>query len=115
MIDLTVSTEKPTSLAEVLAVFRRAAKGELVGVLAVSEEELVSSDYLGNPHSAIIDAPACLELNPQVSDLSAISSHVAMLSFVQFFKIMAWYDNEWGYSNRLLDLARHVASQELGA
>ncbi|KAH2615249.1 hypothetical protein KXV18_004906 [Aspergillus fumigatus] len=97
MIDLTVSTEKPTSLAEVLAVFRRAAKGELAGVLAVSEEELVSSDYLGNPHSAIIDAPACLELNPQ------------------FFKIMAWYDNEWGYSNRLLDLARHVASQELGA
>ncbi|KAF7182015.1 hypothetical protein CNMCM7691_001403 [Aspergillus felis] len=95
MIDLTISTEKPTSLAEILAVFRRAAKSELAGVLAVTDEELVSSDYLGNPHSAIIDAPACLELNPQ------------------FFKIMAWYDNEWGYSNRLLDLTKHVASQEL--
>ncbi|KAF7118461.1 hypothetical protein CNMCM5793_007982 [Aspergillus hiratsukae] len=97
MIDLTISTEKPTSLSEILAAFRRAAKSELAGVLAVSDEELVSSDYLGNAHSAVIDAPACMELNPQ------------------FFKIMAWYDNEWGYSNRLLDLAKFVASQEADA
>ncbi|RLL95407.1 hypothetical protein CFD26_104834 [Aspergillus turcosus] len=97
MIDLTISTEQPTSLAEILAAFRRAAKSELAGVLAVSDEELVSSDYLGNPHSAVVDAPACVELNPQ------------------FFKIMAWYDNEWGYSNRLLDLAKYVASQEVEA
>lgn len=111
MIDLTVSTEKPTSLAEILGAFRRAAKSELAGVLAVSDEELVSSDYLGNPHSAIIDAPACLELNPQVSNCLMLSCSNA--KYVQFFKIMAWYDNEWGYSNRLLDLAKHVASQEL--
>ncbi|EAW13599.1 type I glyceraldehyde-3-phosphate dehydrogenase [Aspergillus clavatus NRRL 1] len=95
MIDLTISTEKPTSLAEILAIFRRAAKSELAGVLAVSDEELVSSDYLGNPHSAIVDAAACSELNPQ------------------FFKIMAWYDNEWGYSNRLLDLTAYAASREV--
>ncbi|KAL2839328.1 hypothetical protein BJX68DRAFT_279438 [Aspergillus pseudodeflectus] len=94
MIDLTVSTETPTSLAEILAAFRRAAKAELTGVLSVSDEELVSSDYLGNPHSAIVDAAACSELNPH------------------FFKIMAWYDNEWGYSNRLLDLTAHVGREE---
>ncbi|OJJ49479.1 hypothetical protein ASPZODRAFT_23711 [Penicilliopsis zonata CBS 506.65] len=94
MIDLTISTEKPTSLAEITAAFRRASKLTLSGVLSVTDEELVSSDYNGNPHSAIIDVPACAELNPQ------------------FFKIMAWYDNEWGYSNRLLDLTAFVAKQE---
>ncbi|KAB8217831.1 hypothetical protein BDV33DRAFT_205922 [Aspergillus novoparasiticus] len=94
MIDLTVTTEQPTSLAEIMAAFRRASKSSLAGVLYVSDEELVSSDYKGNPNSAVVDAPACTELNPQ------------------FFKIMAWYDNEWGYSNRLLDLTAHVASQE---
>ncbi|CAG7973501.1 unnamed protein product [Penicillium olsonii] len=94
MIDLTISTEKPTSLAEVIAAFRRAAKLDMAGVLKVSDEELVSSDYNGSPYSAIIDAPSCMELNPQ------------------FFKIMAWYDNEWGYSNRLLDLTTHVHALE---
>ncbi|KAL4901230.1 hypothetical protein BDW74DRAFT_182084 [Aspergillus multicolor] len=94
LIDLTVSTEAPTSLAEILAAFRRAAKDELNGVISVSDEVLVSSDYLGDSHSAIVDAAACSELNPQ------------------FFKIMAWYDNEWGYSSRLLDLTRHIAHKE---
>ncbi|KAJ5335125.1 hypothetical protein N7541_004957 [Penicillium brevicompactum] len=94
MIDLTISTEKPTSLAEVIAAFRRSAKLDMAGVLKVSDEELVSSDYNGSSYSAIIDAPSCMELNPQ------------------FFKIMAWYDNEWGYSNRLLDLTTHVHAQE---
>ncbi|KAL2816601.1 hypothetical protein BDW59DRAFT_177349 [Aspergillus cavernicola] len=94
MIDLTVCTETPTSLAEILGAFRRAGKADLSGVLSVTDEELVSSDYVGNPHSAIVDGPSCSELNPQ------------------FFKIMAWYDNEWGYSNRLLDLTAHVARQE---
>ncbi|PIG83543.1 glyceraldehyde-3-phosphate dehydrogenase [Aspergillus arachidicola] len=65
MIDLTVTTEQPTSLAEIMAAFRRAAKSSLAGVLYVSDEELVSSDYKGNPNSAVVDAPACTELNPQ--------------------------------------------------
>ncbi|RAK89152.1 glyceraldehyde-3-phosphate dehydrogenase [Aspergillus costaricaensis CBS 115574] len=90
MIDLTISTEKPTSLSEIISTFRVASKSSMAGVLRVTDEELVSADYNGSPYSAIIDAPACSELNPQ------------------FFKIMAWYDNEWGYSNRLLDLATHV-------
>ncbi|KAJ5280502.1 hypothetical protein N7478_005874 [Penicillium angulare] len=94
MIDLTVSTDKPTSLAEIMSAFRRASKSSMVGVLRVTDEELVSSDYNGSSYSAIIDAPACAELNPQ------------------FFKIMAWYDNEWGYSNRLLDLTTLVHDHE---
>lgn len=66
MIDLTISTEKPTSLAEIISVFRRAAKSNMAGIIKVTDEELVSTDYNGNPYSAIIDAPACAELNPQV-------------------------------------------------
>ncbi|KAJ5493378.1 Glyceraldehyde-3-phosphate dehydrogenase 1 [Penicillium diatomitis] len=94
MIDLTISTEKATSLNEILSAFRLAAKSDMAGVLQVTDEELVSNDYNGSPYSAIIDAPACTELNPQ------------------FFKIMAWYDNEWGYSNRLLDLTTLVHAKE---
>ena len=66
MIDLTISTDKPTSLAEILATFRLAAKSHMAGILKVTDEELVSSDYNGSSYSAIIDAPACAELNPQV-------------------------------------------------
>ncbi|EPS29638.1 hypothetical protein PDE_04588 [Penicillium oxalicum 114-2] len=94
MIDLTISTEKPTSLQEILSAFRLAAKSHMAGVLRVTDEELVSADYNGSPYSAVIDAPSCMELNPQ------------------FFKIMAWYDNEWGYSNRLLDLTTLVHAKE---
>lgn len=94
MIDLTISTTKPTSLQEIISAFRLAAKTTMAGVLRVTDEELVSQDYNGSPYSAIIDVPACSELNPQ------------------FFKIMAWYDNEWGYSNRLLDLTTHVHALE---
>jgi glyceraldehyde 3-phosphate dehydrogenase len=67
MIDLTVSTQQPTSMAEIMTAFRRAAKSDLAGVLHVTDEELVSSDYKGNSNSAIVDAAACTELNPQVS------------------------------------------------
>lgn len=66
MIDLTISTEKPTSLAEIISAFRVAAKSDMAGVLKVTDEELVSTDYNGSSYSAIIDAPACAELNPQV-------------------------------------------------
>lgn len=66
MIDLTVSTEKPTSLDKIIHKFRLAAKSDMAGVLRVADQELVSSDYNGSPYSAIIDAPACAELNPQV-------------------------------------------------
>ncbi|KAJ5925567.1 Glyceraldehyde/Erythrose phosphate dehydrogenase family [Penicillium verhagenii] len=90
-----VSIRVPTlPLSEIMSKFRLASKSSMAGVLRVTDQELVSSDYNGSPYSAIIDAPACAELNPQ------------------FFKIMAWYDNEWGYSNRLLDLTTFVHAQE---
>lgn len=83
MIDLTVSTEKPTSLAEVIAAFRRSAKLDMAGVLKVADEELVSSDYNGSPYSAIIDAPSCMDLNPQVrnSDSEPRASYSLSPSF----------------------------------
>ncbi|PYH88169.1 glyceraldehyde 3-phosphate dehydrogenase [Aspergillus ellipticus CBS 707.79] len=87
MIDLTINTVQPTSLPEILASFRRAAKTDLAGVLSVTDDQLVSSDFRGSRSSAVVDASAGMELNSR------------------FFKIIAWYDNEWGYSNRLLDLA----------
>jgi glyceraldehyde 3-phosphate dehydrogenase len=112
MIDLTISTEKPTSLAEVISAFRRASKMDMAGVLKVADDELVSSDYNGSPYSAIIDAPSCMELNPQVNFRQCVLDMRSLLTLLQFFKIMAWYDNEWGYSNRLLDLTTHVHAQE---
>jgi glyceraldehyde 3-phosphate dehydrogenase len=69
MIDLTISTEKPTSLSEIISAFRVAAKSSMAGVVRVTDEELVSTDYNGSPYSAIIDAPACAELNPQVCSI----------------------------------------------
>jgi len=74
MIDLTVSTEKPTSLSEIISTFRVVAKSSMAGVLKVTDEELVSTDYNGSSYSAIIDAPACAELNPQVC-FSLFCSH----------------------------------------
>lgn len=74
MIDLTISTEKPTSLQEIISAFRVAAKSDMAGILRVTDEELVSADYNGSPYSAVIDAPACAELNPQVRFCSSSRS-----------------------------------------
>ena len=91
MVDLTVATSRATSLAEILSVCREAAKGDLAGVLSVEEEELVSCDFLGHSSSAVVDAKASKALNDR------------------FFKIVAWYDNEWAYSCRLLDMLAFMA------
>lgn len=94
IVDLVVETEKPTSKEEVNAAFKRASQqGPLAKYLEYSEEPLVSKDFNGNPKSAIFDAPQ---------------------TFVQggtLVKVLAWYDNEWGYSCRLLDLLEYVASK----
>ena len=92
MIDLTVRLEKPATVAQVNAAFTAAAAGALKGILAVTEEPLVSCDYNGNRHSATVDLPLTLAMGDQV-------------------KVIAWYDNEMGYSQRLFDLARFVASR----
>jgi glyceraldehyde 3-phosphate dehydrogenase len=91
LVDLTFHTEKPTSVEEINQVLREAADGDLKGILAYSDEQLVSVDFNHNPHSSIVDTTFTRSVNPQMH------------------KILAWYDNEWGYSNRILDLIAHVA------
>jgi glyceraldehyde 3-phosphate dehydrogenase len=91
VVDLTAELEKNVSVEEVNNAFREAAQGELKGILAVSEEPLVSVDYIGNPHSSIVDLMSTFVLQDQM------------------VKVLAWYDNEWGYSVRCVDLANYVA------
>jgi glyceraldehyde 3-phosphate dehydrogenase (phosphorylating) len=96
MIDLTVETEQPTSIDEINGLFRgRAGLGELAGILAFSEEPLVSSDIVHSTYSAIFDAGLT-----DVVDRTQV-------------KVVAWYDNEWGYSNRLVELAAKVAARAM--
>ncbi len=91
--DLTVEVEKATTVAEVNAAFRAAATGELEGILEYTEEELVSSDYIGNPASCILD------------------SKVSNVVDGTMVKVSGWYDNEWGYASRCVDLLRFVGSR----
>jgi len=93
VVDLTVRTEKATSLAEINKCMQAAANGELQGILGYTEEPVVSSDFITDFHSSIYDATACIELNDR------------------FFKLVAWYDNEWGYSCRIADLTQLVGEK----
>jgi glyceraldehyde 3-phosphate dehydrogenase len=94
-IDLAVIVDKKTSRDEVNAAFRTAAEGPLKGIMHYTEVPLVSIDYRGNPHSAIVDAPYT---NVMDND---------------FVKVLAWYDNEWGYSSRCVDLLRFLVEKGL--
>lgn len=93
-VDLTVRTEKATSYKEICAAMKAAAEGPMKGILGYTEEEVVSSDFITDPRSSIFDAGAGIELNSN------------------FFKLVSWYDNEWGYSNRVVDLLLHMAKQD---
>src|SRR5271167_4117688 len=93
VVDLTVITEKPATVAEVNAALKAAANGPMKGVLAYTEEELVSIDFKGNPHSSIVDAGY---------------TRVVGTNCV---KVLAWYDNEWGYSSRCRDLIKFMAAK----
>ncbi len=95
VVDLVVLTEKKTTADEVNAAFREAAAGKLKGILEVSEAPLVSIDFRGNSHSSIVDAPYTKVIEPD------------------FIKVLAWYDNEWGYSCRCVDLVRMMAKRGL--
>ena len=90
VVDLTVHLEKSTSYKEIMKCLKKAEKNELKGILKVCDKELVSSDFIGDSHSCIVDEKAGIELNET------------------FFKIVAWYDNEWGYSYRLVDLLEYI-------
>jgi glyceraldehyde 3-phosphate dehydrogenase len=91
--DLAVVVDKPVTVEQVNGAFRKAADGELKGILKYTEEELVSVDYIGNPHSCILDAK---------------STNVVDGLLV---KVSGWYDNEWGYASRCVDLLRFVGAR----
>ena len=92
VVDLTVRLEKQTSYEEIKAVMKKASENELKGILGYEDEAVVSQDFIGDARTSIFDAGAGIELNDK------------------FFKVISWYDNEAGYSNKLVDLALHVDS-----
>ena len=90
VVDLTVRLEKETSYDDIKKTFKKAAEGELKGILGYTEELVVSQDFIGDARTSIFDADAGIELNSK------------------FFKVISWYDNEAGYSNKMVDLAQYV-------
>ena len=93
--DLTVLLQKDTTAEEINAVLKEAAEGELKGIMGYSDEPLVSRDYNGCPLSSIIDGLSTMMVGPRMA------------------KVVSWYDNEWGYSNRVVDLAAYIAKKGL--
>ena len=93
VVDLTVKTEKETSYEEICAAMKRASETYLKGILAFTTDEVVSSDFIHDSHSSIFDAGSGIGLTKD------------------FFKLVSWYDNEWGYSNRCVDLVRYIVSK----
>jgi glyceraldehyde 3-phosphate dehydrogenase len=92
VVDLTVRLKKQTSYSEIKKVMLEASKNDLSGILGYCDEPVVSQDFIGDKRTSIFDANAGMELNSN------------------FFKIISWYDNEYGYSNKLLDLSKHIYS-----
>ncbi len=91
VVDLTVNLKKAASYEEICAAMKKASEGELKGILGYTEDDVVSSDFLGDSRTSIFDAKAGIQLTPT------------------FVKVVSWYDNEWGYSNKVLDLVAHMA------
>jgi glyceraldehyde 3-phosphate dehydrogenase len=94
VVDLTFKTAKATSYKEICAAMKKASEGDMKGILGYTDEEVASTDFLGDSRSSIFDAGAGIELN------------------ANFFKVVAWYDNEWGYSCRVIDLMTSMAKKE---
>ena len=90
VVDLTVSLATKTTYEEICKAIKEASEGELKGILGYTDEAVVSSDFLGDPHTSIFDEKAGIMLNDH------------------FVKLVSWYDNEWGYSNKVLDLIKHM-------
>ena len=91
VVDLTVRLAKETSYAEICAAMKEASEGELKGILGYTSDDVVSSDFIGDARTSIFDEKAGIQLSPT------------------FVKVISWYDNEWGYSNKVLDLVAHMA------
>lgn len=94
VVDLTFKTEKATTYEDICAAMKAAAEGPMKGILGYTEEPVVSTDFTTDPHSSTFDAEAGIGLNSN------------------FFKVVSWYDNEWGYSMRVVDLILYMAQQE---
>jgi glyceraldehyde 3-phosphate dehydrogenase len=94
VVDLTVRTKKATSYEDICAAMKSASESSMSGVLGYTEEPLVSSDFVGDPRSSIFDANAGIGLSET------------------FFKVVSWYDNEAGYSNRCVDMMKMMAENE---
>lgn len=94
VVDLTVRLKKPAKYSEICAKMKEASEGELKGVLGYTEDAVVSTDFLTDPRTSIFDADAGIQLSDN------------------FVKLVSWYDNEWGFSNKLVDLIEFVASKE---
>ena len=92
LVDVVFHVEKPTTVEEVNNLFKKASENELKGILGYSEEPLVSSDYVGDSRSSIIDGLSTMVIDDMV-------------------KVVSWYDNEWGYSERVIDLTKLVATK----
>ena len=91
VVDLTFKTAKATSYKEICAAMKAASEGPLKGILGYTDEEVVSRDFITDPRSSIFDAGAGIELNANL------------------FKLISWYDNEWGYSNKVLEMVKVMA------
>ena len=94
LTDIVATLERDASVDEVLAALRRAAEGPMAGVLGVSDDELVSVDIVGDPRSSIVDAASTMAVGPRM------------------VKVLSWYDNEWGYANRCVDMAAYIGGRE---
>ena len=92
VVDLTVNLKTATDYDAICAAMKKAAEGELKGIVGYTDEMVVSSDFLGDPRTSIFDAKAGIMLNEK------------------FVKLIAWYDNEWGYSNKVIDLIQHIST-----
>ena len=91
VVDLTCRLAKPATYEKIKAAVKKASENELKGILDYTEDDVVSSDFLGDPHTSIFDAKAGIALNDN------------------FVKLVSWYDNEWGYSNKVVDLISYIS------
>jgi len=97
VVDLTVKLKTPASYDAIKAVIKEASEGKLKGILGYTEDDVVSTDFITDSRSSIFDAKAGIALTDT------------------FVKLIAWYDNEWGYSNRVVDLILHIAASQHGS
>ena len=94
VVDLTVNLAKPATYDEICATVKKASENELKGIMGYTEEMVVSSDFIGDPHTSIFDAKAGIALTDR------------------FVKLVSWYDNEWGYSNKIVDLIAYMNTKD---